>query len=145
LTPFDNCYDTHYDYIVHLDKELSYMPNGISITQEDLPYRKMEYWYVTPQNFDNVLNILKEFKTLYSEKKSNEFYTIFRSGFGSEGDYIMAMISAKNAEDFERIRGESNKTIGPERDQLYQKLLGYITKVESLTGYFRLDLSYFPE
>ena len=25
---FDNCYDIHTDYIIHLDNELSYMPDG---------------------------------------------------------------------------------------------------------------------
>jgi len=142
---FDNCYDTHYDYIIHLDHELSYKPDGVHLSQPDMSYRKMEYYYITPQNFNKAIDILKEFKTLYSDKNSKEHYTIFRSGFGSEGDYIMVLISAKSAEDFERVREESNREFGPERDILYKKLLGITNRVESLNGFYRLDLSYIPK
>jgi hypothetical protein len=142
---FDNCYDTHYDYIIHLDHELSYKPDGTHLFQEDMSYRKMEYYYITPQNFNKVIGILKEFKTLYSNKQSKEHYTIFRSGFGSEGDYIMVLFSAKSPEAFERTREESNGKLGPEREVLYKKLLGITNRVETLNGFFRLDLSYIPK
>lgn len=142
---FDNCYDTHYDYIIHLDHELSYKPDGNHLSQGDMSYRKMEYYYITPQNFNNAIEILKEFKTLYSNKNSKEHYSIFRSGFGSEGDYIMVLFSAKSAEDFERVREESNKSFGPERDVLYKNLLKITNRVETLNGFYRLDLSYIPK
>ncbi len=142
---FDNCYDTHYDYIIHLDHELSYKPDGNHLSQEDMSYRKMEYYYITPQNFNTAIEILNEFKKLYSNKNSQEHYSIFRSGFGSEGDYIMVLFSAKSAEDFERVREESNKNFGPERDVLYKKLLGITNRVETLNGFYRLDLSYIPK
>jgi hypothetical protein len=142
---FDNCYDTHYDYIVHMDHELSYNPDGTHLGQEEMSYRKMEYYFISPQNFSKAIDLLKEFKALFTSKNSKEHYTIFRSGFGSEGDYIMVLFSANSAEDFERIRDASNKNFGPERDVLYNKLLGITNRVETLNGFFRLDLSYTPK
>lgn len=142
---FDDSYDTHYDYIVHLDKELSYMPDGINIIKEGKPFRKLQYWYVTPQNFDKVIEIEKSFKALYERKNSKEHYTLYRSGFGAIGDYIMVAIAAKSPEDYERVYRENKELLGEEGDKLYAELINTIIKVEILEGYMRLDLSYFPE
>lgn len=140
---FDSCYDNHTDYIVHLDNELSYHPSG----GMDNPgsFRKMEFWYTTPQNFNKMLEIAKDFKTLYASKNSKEYYDVYRSGFGASGQYLLVVISAKNPEDYENIRKENKELLGAERDTIYQKLLATISKVEILTGYLRPDLSYVPE
>jgi len=142
---FDNCYDTHFDYIMHLDNELSYMPEGARLKKERLTYRKLQYWYVTPQNFDKVLEIAKSFKELYERNNSNEYYTLYRSGFGAIGDYILVSIAAESPEDYERTYTENKTLLGEEGDKIYAELLKTIIKVETLEGYIRQDLSYTPE
>ncbi len=142
---FDNCYDTHIDYIIHLDKELSYMPNGVDIVQPGMEFRKLEFWYTTPQNFPKVLKLAKEFKALYAQKGSNEHYRVYRSGFGAAGQFILVAISARSAEDYERIRKENKELLGDARTPIYDELLKSIIKVETLNGYMRADLSYSPK
>jgi hypothetical protein len=142
---FDNCYDTHYDYIIHLDNELSYMPEGTRVLRDELSYRKLQYWYVTPQNFDKVLEIAKSFKELYERKNSKEYYHFYRSGFGSVGDYILVSIAAKTPEDYERKYTENKALLGDEGDALFNELLKTIIKLETLEGYVRKDLSYTPK
>jgi len=141
---FDNCYDTHNDYIIHLDKELSYMPQGVQIVENGMEFRKLEYWYVTPQNFQKVLDLAKEFKELYRKNNSKEYYRLYRSGFGAVGQFILVAISANNAEDYERIRKENKELLGDARTPVYNELLKLITRVETLNGYIRSDLSYDP-
>lgn len=141
---FDSCYDTHSDYIIHLDNELSYMPDGVRQTQEGLEFRKLEFWYFTPQNMQKVLNLAKQFKDLYTQNKSQEYYRLYRSGFGAAGQFILVAISAKNPVDYERIRKENKDLLGEARTPLYNELLKSIIRVETLNGYMRSDLSYDP-
>lgn len=139
---FDNCYDTHTDYIIHLDKELSYMPDGAT---DGLEFRKMQFWYSTPQNFQKVLDIAKKFKELYIKKGAKEYYSLYRSGFGADGQFIIVSISAKSAEDYEKIFEENKLLLGEERTPIYDELLKYVIKLETLNGYMRQDLSYTPK
>ncbi len=139
---FDNCYDTHTDYIIHLDKELSYMPEG---EQDGFEFRKMQFWYSTPQNFQKVLDIAKNFKELYVKRGSKEYYSLYRSGFGANGQFIIVSISAKSAEDYEKIFETNKQLLGEERLPIYNELLKHVIKLETLDGYMRQDLSYSPE
>lgn len=141
---FDNCYDNHTDYIIHLDHELSYMPEGLKVLEEGMEFRKLEFWYTTPQNFQKVQELAKSFKELYASKNSKEFYRVYRSGFGAPGQFILVAISAKSAEDYERIRKENKALLGDARTPIYNELLKSIIKVETLNGYMRTDLSYSP-
>ncbi|MFT5436180.1 MAG: hypothetical protein ACI840_000823 [Ulvibacter sp.] len=141
---FDNCYDAHTDYIIHLDKDLSYSPNGVMTPQDGMEYRRMQFYYSTPQNFQKVLDVAKRFKELYAKKKSSETYRLYRSGFGAAGQFIIVAISAKSYEDYERIFKENQSLLGEERDPLFDELLQNIIKVETLNGYMRSDLSYKP-
>ncbi len=139
---FDSCYDTHSDYIIHLDKDLSYMPNGVEVVQDGLEFRKLEFWYTTPQNFQKVLKLARDFKALYAAKNSKEYYRVYRSGFGAAGQFILVAISAESAEDYERIRKANKELLGEARTPIYNELLESIIKVETLNGYMRNDLSY---
>ncbi|RMA57044.1 hypothetical protein [Ulvibacter antarcticus] len=142
---FDECYDTHIDYIIHLDNDLSYMPGGVVQVQEGMEFRKLEMWYTTPQNFPKVLELAKQFKALYEKKNSKEYYRLYRSGFGSPGQFILLAISAKSAEDYERIRKENKELLGEARTPIYEELLRSIIRVETLNGYMRQDLSFTPK
>jgi len=142
---FDNCYDSHSDYIIHLDKKLSYMPRGVVEAQDGMEFRKLEFWYTTPQNFPKVLKLAKEFKALYAKKGSKEYYNVYRSGFGAAGQFILVAISARSAEDYEKIRKENKELLGEDRTPIYNELLKSIIKVETLNGYMRADLSYSPK
>jgi hypothetical protein len=100
---------------------------------------------VTPQNFQKVLNLAKEFKALYAKNNSKEYYRVYRSGFGAAGQFILVAISAKNPEDYERIRKENKELLGEARTPVYNELLKSIIRVETLNGYMRNDLSYDPD
>jgi hypothetical protein len=142
---FDNCYDSHTDYIIHLDKDLSYSPSGKITPEDGLEYRRMQFYYSTPQNFQKVLDVAKRFKELYINKNSQESYRLYRSGFGAPGQFIIVAISAKSAEDYERVFKINQELLGEERDPLFNELLKYVSKVETLDGYMRTDLSYRPK
>ncbi|REE81821.1 hypothetical protein BX611_1360 [Lutibacter oceani] len=141
---FNPYYDSHSDYVMILDKELSYMPSGINITPEGLNYRHNTLYYFTPNNYNKAVQIAKEFKKLYADKGSKEYYRVYHSGFGTSGNYIMVARASKNAAEFEKSRIENNNLIGEDGGKLFQKLLGVLLKSETMTGYMIPELSYFP-
>ncbi len=141
---FNKCYDVHRDYIVYLNEELTYMPEGISLTQEGQNFRKWHRLYVAPENIQNLKGKLKELKALFEKKGSKEYYRIYHNGFGAEGDYYVAVISAKDAEDYARGSKENEALLGAEGEKLFGEMFTYILRYESDEGEMKPGLAYAP-
>lgn len=141
---FDKCYDSHSDYIIILDEELSYMPDGISQTQEGQDYRDFYFIYYAPQNSKKLKEGIKAVKDMYAEKGSKNYYRIYKSGFGCPQNYYMVAMSSKDAIE-SATKGETNKAVlGPDRYETFSKVMNNALKTEDVTGEIRSDLSYAP-
>ena len=79
---FDKCYDSHGTYIILRDDKLSYMPEDATEAPQDENYRKWFYIYYTPENGDKIREGMKAVKELFESKASNEYYRVYRNGFG---------------------------------------------------------------
>ena len=141
---FNKCYDVHRDYIVYLNKELTYMPEGIDINTEGKNYRKWHRLYVAPENIQQLKGKLKELKALFEKKGSKEYYRIYHNGFGAEGDYYVAVVSAKDAEDYARQSKENEALLGEEGKKLFGEMFKYVLRYETDEGQMRPDLAYAP-
>ncbi|WP_373516949.1 hypothetical protein [Pricia sp.] len=141
---FDACYDKHGDYIVYLNNELTYMPDGISTITEGEDYRKWHFLYVTPENIQNLKGKLKELKALFEKKGSKEYYRIYHNGFGNMGDYYVAVLSAKDAGDYAKKSKENDALLGEEGKKLFGEMMKYVSKYETETGGMRPELAYSP-
>lgn len=141
---FNKCYDKHGDYITYLNTELTYMPEGISTTTEGQNFRKWHFLYVAPENIQNLKGKLKEIKALYAKKGSKEYYRIYHNGFGNMGDYYVAVISAKDAEDYAKKSKENDALLGEEGKKLFGEMMKYVLEYKTETGEMRPDLAYTP-
>ncbi len=139
---FNQCYDNHYDAVIWLNKDLSYMPEGEHFAPADEDYREFTYYHYSPANRNKMIEISKGFKELYKNKGSKSYYRIYTNGFGERGTYIMVAMSAKSAEDAAKKQEENKKLIGDSQKELVDRLLKYTTKTEHHTGWIRDDLSY---
>ena len=139
---FDECYDSHGNYVLLLDKELSYMPAGWDISTPGEDYRRFDFFYVKPENLKASEAIGASIKDLFASKNSQFAYRVYRSGFGAMGPYILVVSSAKSAVDHGRKIEENRALIGKEFLDLYNKLLSYCWKFEQVHGSIRPDLSY---
>lgn len=141
---FNKCYDKHGDYILVLSDELSYMPDGMSITQEGQNYRKFYFLYHTPENHADVREAMKGVKEMFASKNSPEHYRVYHAGFGTDGDYYMVAVSSKDEID-SATRGKANdELLGEEAKPVFQKLMQSASKFEEYSGWIRTDLSYSP-
>ncbi|MEJ2112999.1 MAG: hypothetical protein P8X62_04620 [Flavobacteriaceae bacterium] len=141
---FNTCYDKHGDYILVLNNELSYMPEGMSQTQEGQNYRKFYFLYHTPENHSQIRDAIKGVKEMFASKGSKEYFRIYHSGFGNQEDYYMVAVSAKDAID-SATRGKANdELLGEDAKPVFQKLMQSASKFEEYTGWIRTDLGYSP-
>ncbi|RED49323.1 hypothetical protein [Seonamhaeicola aphaedonensis] len=142
---FDQCYDSHFDYIIVLSNELSYMPDGITQTQEGQDYRDFYFIHYLPKDHQKIKEGMQAVKEMYTSKGSKNHYRVYHSGFGAAENYYMVAMSSKDAIDSATKSEENKKLLGPERYDTFMKVMNYATKVEEVTGEIRRDLSYSPK
>lgn len=140
----DKCYDIEHNFIILLDKELSYMPEGITQTPEGEPYRKFHYFHHTPTNAALVKEKVKAIKDLFERKKSKVHYRVYKSGFGNRGEYYLVAIAAKDAADYANKISENNAMLGEEWQKLYNEFRSTLSSYEQFEGQMRMDMAYSP-
>ena len=138
----DKCYSDHRDYMITLDKELSYQPGGINQMPEGQMYRNNVKYYISPENYSKANEIAKKYKKLFSEKGSKVHYRVYRSGFGADGTFFLVAMAAESPAAFEQMQAENRELLGAEGAALAQELLKIIDDMETVQGYMRPDLSY---
>ncbi|WP_219549442.1 hypothetical protein [Gramella sp. MT6] len=139
---FNKCYENHGDYVTLLVPSLSYMPDGLTTTTPGQEYRVWHRMDVSPANIQKVQSKMKELKDLFAAKNSKMHYRIYRSGFGNVGDYFVAVISAKDAMDYDSMSAENQKLLGKEGEKLFNEMFDYVDAYSIKRGAMRPDLSY---
>ncbi len=139
---FNGCYDSHGDYIIRLDESLTYMPDGISQTQEGLNYRNFYFIHFTPDNEKALREGMKAVKEMFASKGSKNYYRIYRSGFGVMDSYYMVAMSSEDEVDAANKNKTNKELLGPERYETFQKVFGNASEMYEVTGNIRTDLSY---
>ena len=141
----NNCYDNHGTYVIHLDKTLTYMPDGITQTPEGENYRRFFYLHTTPKNYDKLVEKMKAIKELYAAKDSKIHYRVYHAGFGIVGSYIMVAVAAADGAAYEKASKENQELLGEEGKTAFDEVFKYVSKFEAFTGRVRPDLAYSPE
>ncbi len=140
----DKCYDIEHDYVIHLDSDLSYMPSGMTQTPEGKNYRKFHYLYITPENRDMVKEKMKAIKALWASKNSKVEYRVYKSGFGTKGEFYMVAVAAKDAVDYAVSAKENQDLLGEEGKKIMGELYKNLLKYEEYVGEMRPDMAYSP-
>lgn len=138
----DKCYSDHNNYVLVLDKKLSYMPEGITQVPEGENYRENSIYYFSPENQSKAMELAQKYKDLYSKMNSKFPYRIYHSGFGAGGTYILVAMAAKDPADFYQKQMANSDLLGDEGLKLQKELLQIIDKSEMMVGWIRPDLGY---
>ncbi len=141
----NKCYSAHGTYIITLEEDMCYMPEGITIAQDGLPYRVYYYYHATPENLEMLREKGLAVKNYYASKNSKVHYRVYKSGFGLIDSYYMVVVSAKDAESFAQMQKENMVLIGDDGRKILNDVLTYTSKYETLTGVMRDDLAYHPK
>lgn len=143
--PFAETYSKHGDYILNLDKEHSYMPEGMDQNMEGMNYRELVFYHIPPGKMDKAVELAKAAKKLYEEKGSKAYYRLYKSGFGTMDSYFMVAISGKDAASVEKLREENAELLGEEGEKLSSEIQKVFSKREVVTGNVMPEISYQSE
>jgi len=139
---FNKCYDRHTDNVIVLSSNLSYMPDGLTVNTPNQNYRKYHFFYVTPSTSKSVSGKIKAITDFYAKKGLKEHFRIYRSGFGAPEEFYLAVLSAKDAQDYLKTSGEAEAQYGDEGKKLFDDLFASVTRYETKEGAMRPDLGY---
>jgi len=141
---FNTTYDEHGDYVVYLNKGLSYMPGGVAQTIEGQNYRTLYYSYVKPENNKDFVATLKKLKASFEKHDSKMHYRVYKTGFGVMGTYYMVAVAAENNLESAKIGDENWKTMKDDFEPLLKEMSKYTWKTDEKRGWMRSDLGYIP-
>lgn len=136
----DKCYEIEQNYVLHLDKDLSYMPDGITQTPEGKNYRSYFYLHYNPENRGAIMEQMKAVKTLFSSKGSPSHYRVYRSGFGARGEFLMVAVASANPQEDATMGAENQQMLGEEGRATMDALFKMLRKYEEYNGWMRPDL-----
>ena len=141
---FNNTYDEHGDYVVYLNKNLSYMPGGVSQTVDGQNYRTLYYNYVTPENNKGFVETMKKLKANFEKHNSKLHYRVYKTGFGVMGTYYMIAIAAENNLESAKMGDENWSAMKDDFGPLLKELSKHTWKTDEKRGWMREDLGYIP-
>ena len=119
--------------------------NDIVINDPEQLYRDFQYWYIAPKNMKTMNELAMKYKKLSMDKGSKMPYRVYRSGFGTNENFIMFVASGKDPAEFEARRMANNELMGEEAKNIYFEGLNHALRVEHLTGWMRPDMSFMAE
>ncbi len=140
----DKCYNIEQNYVIHLDKELSYMPGGITQTPEGQNYRKFHYLHYAPENRAMIKEKMKSIREMFEQKGSKVDYRVYRSGFGTRGEFYMVAVAAKDAVSYASNAMTNDALLGEDGNKMMGELFSSLLKYEEFIGRMRPDMAYSP-
>lgn len=144
MARMDKCYSSHTTYTIALDKNMSYMPEGISQTQDGMDYREFHYYYTTPEMHKKLAKKGMAIREYHASKDSGASYRVYQSGMGTPETFFMVAVSAKDPVHMAERSRDMMKKLGPEYQKMLNDALKYSSKYEKFTGWIRRDLSVGP-
>ncbi len=140
---FDDCYDTHRSFIVYLEPEYSFQPEGADNTGKN--WRKWIFWQPLPSKEAEAKEIMKGWVELSKSKGLTMGYNTYSAGFGADAPQYVFVWSGENAGTHYTQDDKDWAALGEEGQAQWQKMKSITLKVSEKTGWYLEDLTYIPE
>ena len=140
---FDGCYDSHKSFVVYLEPEYSFQPEGVDNTGKN--WRRWIFWRPLAGKEAEVKEILKGWVDLSKNKGITQAYNTFSGGFGTDEPLYVFVWSGENAATYFAEDAKGSAAMGEEGDAQWQKMKAITLQVWEKTGMYREDLTYIPE
>ncbi len=133
---FFKCLESVNSFITTKLEELSYLRPA-----EGENYRS--FLFITPilGKSQEIEKVFAEWKTAYESKKATEGFHVYRTRFGADTGYFIALW-AKDPTEMAAKRSQSSKLLGEEASRLWQKQSAFIKKYYWKNGYMAPELGY---
>lgn len=128
--------------IYNMEAELSYMNPNTPYNGSD--YRETTYYQFKAGSAEEVEELAKGYKKLYTDNALSGSFQVYRNLFGNQDEWVV-LDFAKSAKEMAENNAANNKKLGTKGQELQKKMLSLLVSTNVVTGRFRPDLTYFPE
>lgn len=142
MSGFDGCYASHKNYVLNLRNDLSYKAKYGMDPNEGLNFRHLDYLYVIPGKEQEMISLLKEYKSLYEKNNITEGYRIYIGDLGTDMPMFLFVQPAKSRVDWATFSDKQDELLGNEAEVLWNKAMAITQKFEHHSGMMRPDLYY---
>jgi hypothetical protein len=122
--------------------ELSYVPENPRLKQGDIKYIRYTFLYVIPGQEKQFEKVAAEFVALYKSKDVESGWSMYQPVTGTDLPVYIVASGAKGPADYFAQGEKIDTLLGDEGEQLGQKGMSCVRKVEHKAGRPRPDLSY---
>ncbi|HEY6626018.1 MAG TPA: hypothetical protein VIZ21_03610 [Ignavibacteriaceae bacterium] len=136
---------THKDFIVTRSAKYSYMPKEPRLKPEDAKFIHWMFFHFKLENRKEIMDILSEWKQLYTDKNIKNGYTIWMIELGEDNNMMALTENYKDGADFYTATEEDNAAMEAEASALWAKMSPFIVSVENKYGNQRPDLGFVKE
>ncbi len=133
----------HVDYFNVIRRaDLSYTPENPRLGPGEAKYVHYSFYYAIPGKKKEIEELGKEYVELYKRNNIDQGWNVYESVTGTDLPVYVVAHPARSQGDFYRQHEELMEVLGPEAEEINQRLLSYIRRVEQKDGWMRPDLSY---
>lgn len=119
---YADTYVSHKNVIIKRNDALSYWPENNRLKDEKAEFLHFDHYSFKEGEIDNAMKMMKEFKDLMIEKKSDDAYTVWVSDIGGDIGNVVVVRAAKNNVDYYQ---EANKRMESMSEQLKKMWPGF--------------------
>lgn len=124
--------------------DLSYQPENPRLKMEEMPYARVDYYYLKPGAEADAEQVARDYVALFKEKKIADGFTIYMAMSGHDLPLLVAVIPAKSPADFAAVDEKTMATLGDALRNLQGRAMAITRRIEHKDSWFRPDLSYMP-
>jgi hypothetical protein len=139
---FEGTHEYTKSWTCYWDRSISYIPEG---STDGMDYFTWRFCWIKKGGQDKMREVFKEWADLALSKNIPRGWNTYIGDMGVETPFMFWVSVGKNEAEYYNTRQEIMQIYGAERFQLWKKQMALMRKYEEKAGWYRRDLSYFPE
>ncbi|MDX2445548.1 MAG: hypothetical protein QNK30_17265 [Bacteroidales bacterium] len=145
---FTGTYEYGQPMIMYTRPDLSYTPEDMIENTDENTFMYWGFCSGIPGMEKEIETAFKKFVELYSSNNIQNGWQTFMGSIGTEMPYYIYSESGKSQAKFWSLMEEINKNnpeLSKQSMEIWNKFMSALRKFETKTGWYRPDLSYFPQ
>ena len=142
---FEGTHESTKSWTCYWDRDLSYIPEVTEESGEEYNFCIWSYNFMKKGKMDEIEEVFKAWVDLATEKRAQQGWFTYIVDMGLETPCLFWFSSARDAADFFETSARDMELFGDEALELAGKQMSLTRRTENQLGWFRKDLSYYPE
>lgn len=142
---YNGMYHSHKNVIIKRLADLSYWPENTRLKGEDIKFIHIDHYYFKEAKIDEGMKLMKEFKDLMAEKKSDDPYNVWTSDIGDDMGWVAVVRYGKDNIDYYEETNKRMKTFAENFKEMWPKFSATLKHFTHENGTAKREFTYSPE